>query len=455
VKTKVEELPESKVRLEVEVEEPDVQHAFEHAAADFAESIRIPGFRKGKKVPLPVVQARVGKEALSAEAVRSHIEGWFWNAAVEAGVRPVAGPEVEWDELPSQGGTFTFRATVPVAPKPQIADWTALEVPRPELEVPAELLDAEIERLREDAAALAPVSGRPVALGDTVVVDLVATEEGKEPAAHRDYMADLGTGHLAEELEEAIPGMLEDETKVVEIRVGDTSQGTVEVTLKEIKEKVLPPADDELARTVSEFDTLAELRADIEARLREQLEAEVEAQFRQDALDALVDASTIEGIEPLVERRAAALLTSLARSLERQGISLETYVQATGQGADALQASARTEADRAVRREVVLEAVVDQLGTEVSDDEIEALLREEAAASGEDADEVVRSIRDGAGFDRVRDDVRMKKALDEVVAGVKPIPVELAKAREKLWTPEKEKGGTGLKIWTPGSEEKP
>ena len=111
-------MPDSKVRLEVEVPEGDVRHAFEHAAADLAESIRIPGFRKGKKVPIPVIQARVGKEALSAEAVRSHIDSWFWDAAQSAGVRPLEGPEVEWDELPSQGGTFTFRATVPVAPKP-------------------------------------------------------------------------------------------------------------------------------------------------------------------------------------------------------------------------------------------------------------------------------------------------------------------------------------------------
>ena len=206
MRTKVEELPESKVRLEVEVPEGDVRHAFEHAAADLAESIRIPGFRKGKKVPLPVVQARVGKEALSAEAVRSHIDSWFWDAAA-AGRRAAASTarRSSGTSCRARASTFTFRATVPVAPKPKLADWTALEVPAPEPEVPAELVEAELEQLRDSAAELVPVNGRPVADGDTVVLDLVATEPGKQPASHRDYMAELGTGRLADELEDGDP----------------------------------------------------------------------------------------------------------------------------------------------------------------------------------------------------------------------------------------------------------
>ena len=454
MRTKVEELPESKVRLEVEVTEGDVRHAFEHAAADLAESIRIPGFRKGKKVPLPVVQARVGKEALSAEAVRSHIDSWFWDAAQQAGVRPLDGPEVEWDELPSQGDTFTFRATVPIAPKPTLADWSALEVPAPEPEVPAELVEAEIEQLRDSAAALVPVNGRPVADGDTVVLDLVATEPGKQPASHRDYMAELGTGRLADELEVELPGMAEGDTRTVDLELSDGRQGTVDVTVKEIKEKVLPAADDELARTVSEFETIADLRADVEARLREQLESELEARFRTDALDALVDASIVEGTEPLVERRAAALATTLVRTLEGQGVSFQTYLQATGQTAEGVQAGARAEADRAIRRELVLETVAEERGIEVADEEVEELIRAEATAAEDDPDEAIRLMRERGGFERLRGDLRMRKALDEVVGGVKRIPVELANAREKLWTPEKEKGGTGMKIWTPGSEEK-
>jgi trigger factor len=454
VKATVEELEDSKVLLEVEVPEGDVRHAIEHAASDLAQSMRIPGFRKGK-VPLQVVAARVGREALWAEAVRTHIDGWFWDAAQDSGVRPVAGPEVEWDDAPEQGGTFRFRATVPVAPKPQVADWTTLEVPAADAEVPAELVDAELERLRESVAELVPVSGRPVQDGDAVVLDLVAREDGKEPSEHRDYVVELGTGQLADELETAVPGMTEGESREVALWLEDGTKGAVEVTVKEIKEKVLPALDDTLAQAATEFETLAELRADIEERLGEQLEAELAAQFRENAVDALVAASTIEGIDPLVDRRASSLLAGFLQTLEQRGIRPETYLTMTGQSPEALQQGMRSEAERALKRELVLEAVADQEGLEVSDEEVDELIREEATEAGEDPEQVIEAMRTRGGYEQLRGDLRLRNALDLVVAGVARIPVELAKAREKLWTPEKEKGGSGMKIWTPGSEEKP
>ena len=453
MKTKVDELPDSKVRLEIEVPEDAVEHALEHAASDLAGSIKVPGFRTGK-VPIPVVVARVGRDAVAEEAVRSHIEGWFWDAATTAGVRPVAGPDVEWQVLPAQGDTFSFVATVPVAPKPELADWTSLEVPGPDPEVPVDVVDAELERIRDSVAELVPVTGRSSQQGDTVVLDLVAEEPGAEPSEHRDYVVELGTGYLADELEAEIPGMVEGDTREVTLDLGeDNPSGKVTVTLKEIKEKVLPELDDELARSASEFETLAELRSDIESRLTEQLESELDVRFRQDALDALVDASTIDGVDPLVERRAAALLNALVRSLQQRGVDPETYLTMTGQTPEALQANARAEAERAVKRELVLEAVADQEAIEVSDDEIEALVREEAATTDQDPDEAVEAMREGGGFEQIRGDLRMRKAMDLVAAGVTRISVELAHARDKLWTPEKEKGTSGMKIWTPGSEE--
>jgi trigger factor len=454
VRTKVEELPDSKVMLEVEVTEHHVEHAIEHAAGDLAETMRIPGFRKGKKVPLPVIVARVGKEAVAEEAVRGHIEGWFWDAVGKSGIRPVANPDVEWDALPEKGGTFTFRATVPVAPKPIVADWTTLEIGAAEADVPPAMVAEEIEDLRVAAATLAPVSGRPVRAGDVVVIDLVATEPGKEPASHRDYMAELGTGRLADELEAAIPGMSEGESKSVSLELPGAENGSVAVTVKEIKEKVLPDVDDELAKAISEFDTIGELRADIERRLREQLQQQLDTTFRQNALDALVAASTVEGAEPLVARRAAALIQSLARSLEQHGVSGDAYLRATGRSAEELQAGAMAEAQLSIKRELILEAIVAQHDIDVPDSEIEELIRSESGDLGTDPEEALAQMREQGGFERLRADLKLKKALDLVASGVKRIPVELAAARERLWTPEKEKGGTGMKIWTPGSKEK-
>ena len=446
VKTKVEELPESRVRLDVEVPEEDVAHAFEHAATDMAESLRLPGFRKGK-APVPVVVARVGREAVWQEALRGHLDSWFWSAAETSGIRPVASPEVEFDGLPDDGGTFKFSATVAVMPKPEVADWTTLEVPFAEAEVPAEAVDAELDRLRDTVAELAPVEDRAVREGDTVVLDILG--EGVPP--QRDYVTEVGADRLVNEIDDALPGMERGATKSVDLQ-GAEGQLPVEVTVKEIKEKVLPEADDELARSASEFETLEELRAEIESRLLEQLTQELEIRFREAAVDALVNASEVETVEPLVERRTAELWSGIASSLQMRGISTETYLTMTGQSADEIVARLRAEAEQSLARELVLDAAASKLGVEVPDEEIDELI-ESQSEEGDDIEESKRLLQENGGYERIRADLRLKKALDEIVAGVKRIPVELAAARDKLWTPEKEKEGTKMNIWTPGSEE--
>jgi trigger factor len=449
VRTSVEQLPENRVRLEVEVPEADVRHAIEHAASDIAETARIPGFRKGK-IPLPIVMARVGKDALWQEAVRSHLEGWFWSAAASSGIRPVASPDVELGAAPPDGGSFRFTATVDVMPRPELADWRGLEVAAPEPEVPAELVERELDAVRATVAELAPTE-RPVREGDTVVLDLV----GERAGTQRDYVAEVGTGRLVDEIESALVGMSAGESKRVGVPVEEAETMDVEVTVKEVKEKVLPPLDDDLARAASEFETLADLRADVERRLREDIEGEAEAVFRENAVDALVEASRLEVPAPLVDRRAAELWAGMARSLERRGISVETYLAMSGQTQEHVVERLRAEGERAVRRELVLEAVADQLGLETSDEEVEAFVRDQAEGVGDDPDETVRALREHGTFESLRRDLRLRSALDAVAAGVTRIPVDLARAREKLWTPEKEKAGSKMNIWTPGSEEAP
>lgn len=449
MRTKVEELPESRVRLEIEVPEEDVKHALEHAASDLAGSLKIPGFRKGK-APVQVVTARVGREALWEEAVRSHVDGWFWTAAADSGVRPVANPEVEVaDGPPDDGGSFSFTATVAVVPTPRVGDWRELEVPAAEAEVPAELVEEGLERVRETVADLSAVDHRAVQPGDVVVLDL----DGDEPGTtQRDYVIEVGGGRLVDEIEAALVGMSAGEAKQVDFDLAEERRASVQVTVKEIKEKVLPPLDDDLARAASEFETLAELRASIEEELREQLESELDAQLRQDAVDALVAASSFEGLGPMVDRRASELASGFVRSIESRGLSLEVYMAMTNQTQEQLVGRLRAEAEQSLKRELVLESVAEDLGLQVADAEIEALVREQAEAAGEAPDEVLAAVREGRGFEQLRGDLRMRKALDEVVAGVKRIPVELARAREKLWTPEKEKGPTEKTLWTPGSE---
>src|ERR671936_154998 len=265
--TQVEELADNRVRLTVEVPQADLKHAVEHATSDLAGSVKVPGFRKGK-VPARVLLARLGRERVFGEAVESHIGGWFLNAAASTRIRPVAAPEYVYDLPGSEDEEFQFTATVSVQPKPEPADWSKLEVPYAEPEVPSELVDEELEELRGSVAELAPVEGRPAQTGDVVVVDAVdASGEGQ-----RDLVVELGSGRLVEEIERALTGATPGETRRVDFELADGTTATAEVTLKELKEKVLPPLDDELARAASEFETLEELRADIERRIREQAE---------------------------------------------------------------------------------------------------------------------------------------------------------------------------------------
>jgi trigger factor len=446
--TQVEELPDNTVRLTVEVPQEDLEHAVEHATSDLAGSVKVPGFRQGK-VPTEVLQARIGRERIFKEAVESHIGGWFMNAAAGTRIRPIAAPEYDYELPTSEDADFSFTATVPVQPTPEPADWTELEVPYAEPEIPDELVEQELEELRASVAELTPVEGRPARTGDVLVVD--ALDENGE--GQRDLVLELGSGRLVEEIERALTGASQGETKDVEFELADGSTGTATVEVKELKEKVLPPLDDDLAKAATEFDTLEELRADIERRLREVLEEEAESQFRADAVDRLVEASNVQVGGPLVEARTRELLNALGRSLERRGISADAYFQLSGQTADQLVERMGAEAALSVARELVLEAVADKLGLEVSDEEIEELIREQAGLQGDDADEAVKQVFADGRQEVLRGDLRLRKALDRVAADAKRVPVEVARARDEIWTPDKETPPTETKLWTPGSKE--
>jgi trigger factor len=444
VSTQVEELPDNKVRLTVDVPSADVHHAVEHAASDLAATVKIPGFRKGK-VPVPVLVNRIGRERLYAEAVESHISGWYGNAVARSRIRPAARPELEYELPTSDDQDWRFTATVAVLPKPEVADWTQLEVGAPEVEVPEEIVDAELDVLRGSVAELSPVEDRPAQLGDTVVLDLIQ-ESGE---AQRDYVVELGSGRLVPELEEQLVGVSAGETREVRFELPDDRLATVDATVKEIKEKVLPPLDDDLAKAASEFDTVDELREEIEGRLRGQIEADVNEAFRRAALDRLIDASNISVDGPIVDSRTRGLLESFDEMLGRRGGSLETYLQVTGSSPEELVARFRTEAQRSVAGELVLEAVADKLGIEISDEQIDEAIRERF----EDADRVIEQLRAGGAYETERESLRLSAALDRVAAEVKRIPLEQERAREAIWTPDKETPKTETKLWTPGSKE--
>ncbi len=446
MQAQVEELSDNKVRLTIDVPKEDVRHAVEHATSDLADSVKVPGFRKGK-VPKQVLQARIGRDRLMTEAVESHIGGWFWNAAADTRIRPVAQPEYDYDVPESADDSFTFKATVAVQPTPEVVDWTALEVPYEEPEVAQELIDQALEAIRATAAEFSPVE-RGAQIGDVLIVDLLTDEE-----IQRDYVVELGARRLLDEIEAALVGAKAGETKEIAFALPDGAQRTARVVVKAVQEPVLPPLDDELANKVTEFETFEELRADVERTLLEQLEEEAETRFRAAAADALVAASRVEASGPLVEGRARDLLSGLGRSLDRRGISAETYLQLSGLTAEQLMENLRAEAVRAVGRELVLEAVADKLEIDISDEEVDELIREQAEAAGDDPEWAIGQLRESGRDELLRQDLRLRNALDRIVSEVKRISPDVARARDKLWTPDKESAATETKLWTPGQKE--
>jgi trigger factor len=445
VSAQVEELPDNKVRLTVDVSKADVHHAVEHAASDLGESVKIPGFRKGK-VPMPVLVSRIGKERLYTEAIESHIAGWYGSAVARTRIRPAEQPELDYELPASDNEDWRFTATVSVLPKPAVADWKQLQVPYAEPTVPEDYVEHELNVLRSTVAELSPVEGRPAEQGDTVVIDLVAADGGQ-----RDYVVELGSGRLLPELEEQIGGMSPGETKDVELEhPGDEQPTAVRVVMKEIKEKVLPALDDDLARSASEFDTLEELRADVEQRLLEQLEAESDEAFRRATLDRLVEASKVRVSGPLVDARTRTLLRELDNVMRRSGGSLDSYLQLSGDSAEDLVARLREQAAASVAGELLLESAADELGIDVSDDEVEQAFRDRF----DDPDTVLEQAREAGAFESEREAMRLARALDRIAAEVERIPPEQAEARERIWTPDKEKPKTETKLWTPGSKER-
>ncbi len=345
-------------------------------------------------------------------------------------------------------------------PRAKLGRYRGLEVGRREPRAEDSAIDQELERLREKVATLEPAP-RPAQRGDHVVVDYVGTVGGErfEGGEGRDQLLELGSGRLDEGFEEQLVGAGAGEQRTVTVTFPEGYPGELggqeaqfDVAVKEVKAKRLPELDDEFASEAAGLDTLAELREDIAARLRQADERAVEREFEQAALDAAVDEAEIELPERLVHARAHELLEQMLSSLNRQGIATEAYFRITGKDEETLVHEAEPEAANALRREAVLAAIVAAEQLEPSDEELVAALEPAAERSGASAETVLARLRKDGRVDQLREDVASRQALELVVREAKPISVEQAQAREKLWTPGKEHGEqTPGQLWTPGA----
>src|ERR687896_2473096 len=448
VTTKTTELDDSRVRVDVSVPAEALEGALRSAAAELGREIRVPGFRSGK-VPPEVVLRQVGREAVMDEALRRGLPGWYEEAVADAGITTVGDPQLDLSDLPEKGSPLAFTIEVGVVPPAKLGNYKGLEVGRREPSVDPQEVQAELERMRESLAALDTVD-RPASRGDFVVVDFLGTIDGEpfEGGEARGHLVELGAGRLIPGFEEQLDGVSAGDEREVKVTFPDDYQAEhlagkdaeFAVQVKEVKEKRLPELDDDFAVEAGGYDSLDELRAEIESRIAQAEERAIEAEFREAAVDAVVDQSKIDVPHELVHSKAHEMWHRTARRLEAQGINPEQYLQMTGKTEEELVVESEPDAETALKREAVLAAIVEAEGIEVSDEELEQALRASAPpdASEKQLKRALKRARSQGADEALREDIAMRKAVDLVVDNANPIEAERAAAREKLWTPEKE-----------------
>jgi trigger factor len=459
VKTNVTELPESRVRVEAEVPAEEVERRVQEAARQLGRQMRIPGFRKGK-VPPPVVIRRLGREAVLDEALRSSLGNWYVDAIDTAGITPVGDPDLDVGDLPGAGEPLAFSIEIGVRPRAQLGEYKGLEVGRREPHIEESMIDEEVERQRDRFATLETVE-RPAEQGDHLVIDYLGRIGGEpfEGGEGRDQLLELGSERLVPGFEEQLVGASAGDRRTVDIVFPEAYPGELggkeaqfDVTVSEVKAKRLPELSDDFASDAGGFDTMAELREDIAKRLSEADVHAIEHEFENAVVDAAVGEAQLDIPEKLVHARAHELLEETFSSLARRGISKEMYLRIAGKDEETLAHEAEPEAEKALRREAVLSAIIEAEQIEPSDEDIRRALEPTAEREGEDPQQLVERLREAGRLDRMREEVAARQAVELLVREAKPISVEQAKARQKLWTPGREEAAQGSgQLWTPGS----
>jgi trigger factor len=482
LQTTVAELPESRVRVRVQVAPEEIERRLESKAKQLGRELKLPGFRRGKVPPALVVQ-RVGREAVLDQAVRDSLASWYAEAIHDAHVVPVGDPQLDLADLPAEGEELEFSIEIGVLPKAELGDYDGLEVPRREATVDEQLIAQEIDGVRERLAKL-ETAERAAAAGDFVVIDYVGSlptaqddgESEQEPrlvpfagGEGRDQLIELGGGNLIPGFEEALVGASAGEQRTVELtfpadypneELADR-HASFAVTVKEVKLKQLPDVDEDLAIDVG-FDSVEELREDIRARLLEADQARVDAEFAEAALDAAVAQATVPVTPQLIESRAREMWERMLHSLSHRGLSREAYLQIAGREEEQILADMQADAEQALRREAVLTAIVAAEQISPSEEQLLQALQPTAEREGVEPDKLLDDLRANGRLEELREDLAARMAVELIAERAKPISVAQAQARDALWTPGQEAEPEGAvagasapstaKLWTPTGE---
>ncbi|GIJ30678.1 trigger factor [Micromonospora qiuiae] len=418
MKSTVETLSPTRVRLAIEVPFVELEPSLKKAYREIGQQIQVPGFRKGK-VPPAIIDQRVGRGTVLNEAVQEAIPQNILSAVREHDLKTLGRPEVEITEF-NDGDSLNFTAEVDVRPEITLPDLAGIEVTVDELQVDESEIDEQVKNLRERFATLKTVE-RAAAEGDYVQIDLRATVDGEEvPGGSATNIShEVGSKQLLPGLDEAVVGLAagEDTTFTTQLVGGDFAgrDADVMVTVRTVKERELPELNDDFAQLASEFDTIEELRADLRERVTRGKRVEQIYAARDKALEQLVEAADVPAPEGVIRDEVESRKEAMVDQLERIGASLEDYLAAEEKTEEQIDAELTEAATQGVKVQLLLDTLADAEDVQVSDDEFGHEIVHRAQRAGmapqQYYDQLVRSGAAGA----VYGDVRRGKALAAIM----------------------------------------
>ena len=419
MKTDVENLSPTRVKLTIEVPFEELKANLDKAYREVARQVRVPGFRPGH-VPPRVIDVRIGRGVVLEQAVNDAVPELYSKAVAEHDVVPISQPDVEVTRL-DDGKELAFTAEVDVRPSFDLPDLDALSVTVENADVDANQVEEYLGSLRERFASLRTVD-RPAQTGDFVSIDLAATVDGAtvDDAQTTGYSYEVGSGSMLEGLDTALSGMTAGESKTFTAELaGGSAAGKVadvQVTVNSVKVKEMPELDDEFAQSASEFDTIGELRASTRRQLEAVRQAGQAGQARQRLLDALVSDLDIPLPEKIIEAEVEQRRHSLADQLSRAGLTMQAYLESAGTTEAKLEQDFLADAERSVKAGFILDKVAAQEEITVTAEELSAYVTEQAYRIGVAPDQLAQQLSDNGQLQAVAADVLRSNALGWLAA---------------------------------------
>jgi trigger factor len=418
LKSTVEQLSPTRVRINVEVPFDELKPSFDRAYRKLASQVRIPGFRPGK-APARVLESRLGRGVVLDEVVNEAIPAKYLEAVNGGEVRTLGRPDIEVTKI-EDGESLAFSAEVDVRPDITVPAFGELAVTVEDVEVTDADVDTQLDELRARFGTLKGVE-RPVQTGDFVVIDLSATVDGEsvDDASTSGLSYEVGSEELVDGIDEALVGTEAGKTATftTKLLAGEHSgkDAEVSVTVQSVKERELPEADDEFAQLASEFDTLDELRADLRERLTRVKGMQQAVQARDKVLDALLDTTEVPLPEAVVESEVEVRKHDAVHSFDHDEAKFAEWLDTQGQSLDEFDTEVREASEKAVKTQLVLDSIADAEGTSVNDNELSERIIYQAQRFGISPDEYVQRAQESGQLGAIYADVRRGKALASVV----------------------------------------